>query len=162
MTTVFQFAPSPLAPFQFQPTLDGATYSAVVTWNTFGQRWYLNLYSLDGTLVVCEALIGSGDPINLASLSWANGIATATLAVPSGWKIGSVIELTIAGCVPDAYNGSVLAAISNDVTFTYPIADDPGGTTQLGVASYDIDLVWPYFASTLVFRESSQQFEVNP
>lgn len=57
--TVIPFAPSRLAPFQFSPTLDGEVYSAVVTWNLFGRRYYLNLYALDGTLVTCRAMVGS-------------------------------------------------------------------------------------------------------
>jgi hypothetical protein len=90
VTTLTDFVPSQSAPFQFQPTLDGQVYSAVVTWNLFGRRFYLNLSSLDGTLVVCKALVGSPD-------------------------------------------GS------------------------------DIDLVGGLFTtSTLVFRQSTQQFEVNP
>lgn len=88
--TTYVFAPTPTAPYQFQPTLDGAQYTANVTWNVFGQRWYLNVYQLDGTLVCAVALVGSPD-------------------------------------------------------------------------DYDINLVGGYFTtSTLVFRQSSQNFEVNP
>lgn len=59
MATLIQFAPSPLAAFQFLAVLDGQTYTCTVTWNVFGQRWYLTIETQDGTRVVTEALIGS-------------------------------------------------------------------------------------------------------
>lgn len=69
MTVVTPFVPSTSAPFQFQPTLDGATYTAIVTWNLFGQRFYFNLTTLQGVLVVSLPLIGSplGYDINLVA-----------------------------------------------------------------------------------------------
>lgn len=89
MTTITPFTPTASAPFQFQPTLDGALYTAIVTWNVFGRRYYLNLYTLQGIRV-----------------------------------------------------------------FTVPLVGSP--------LDYDISLTAGYFASTLVFREPSQQFEVSP
>lgn len=89
MTTVTPFVPSTNATFQFQPTLDGTTYTAIVTWNLFAQRFYFNLYTLQGALVVSLPLIGS--PLN-----------------------------------------------------------------------YDINLVAGYFASKVVYRAPSRQFEVSP
>lgn len=59
MTTYFDFQESQAGPFQFQPTLDGTVYTAIVTWNTFGQRYYLNLYTPDSILVLCIPVIGS-------------------------------------------------------------------------------------------------------
>lgn len=59
MTTFVDFQPSQQAAFQFQPTLDSTVYSAVVTWNIFGRRYYFNLYDLSGVLVVSLPLIGS-------------------------------------------------------------------------------------------------------
>jgi hypothetical protein len=89
MPTIIAFTPTPQAPFQFQPTLDGNSYNATVTWNVYGQRWYVNLVDGFGDLIFCLPLIGSP---------------------------------------PD----------------------------------YDISLTAGYFASTLVFRQALQQFEVTP
>jgi len=89
VTTYFDFTPTNSGPFQFSPTLDGQVYTVIVTWNVEGQRYYINIYTLTSTLVVCKSLVAS--PQN-----------------------------------------------------------------------YDISLTWGYFTSTLVFREASQQFEVNP
>ena len=67
MTTLTQFTPTVDQNFSFQPALDGAQYSVVVTWSLFGQRWILNVYTLSGTLVVSKPLTGSppGYDINL-------------------------------------------------------------------------------------------------
>lgn len=59
MTTLVPFQPSTGAPFSFQPTLDGAIYTVFITWNLFGRRFYFNLYTLDGVLVISQPLIGS-------------------------------------------------------------------------------------------------------
>lgn len=55
----FPFNPTATTPFQFQPTLDGAEYTAIVTWNVFGRRWYLTINQLDGTRVLTRAMVGS-------------------------------------------------------------------------------------------------------
>lgn len=75
-------------PFQFSPVLDGATYTAQVRWNMYGQRWYLFLYALNGTRI-----------------------------------------------------------------FTLPMVASP--------ATYDISLTAGYFATPLIYREASQQFEIG-
>lgn len=59
MTTYTPFAPNPSVAFSFNPVLDGVTYLATVTWNIFGARWYLNLFTLQGALVLSEALTAS-------------------------------------------------------------------------------------------------------
>ncbi len=56
---VIPFLPSDSAPFQFQPQLDGQTYNVIVTWNLFGERYFINIYTLQGALVACLPLIGS-------------------------------------------------------------------------------------------------------
>ena len=67
MTTTTVFAPTPLAPFVFQPTLDGQTYTVQITWSLFRQDWMLNIYTLSGQLVLTKALVGSppDDDLNL-------------------------------------------------------------------------------------------------
>ena len=76
MTTLFPFVPSPQSAFQFQPIFDGDTYTCTVTWNLFGQRWYVNCYDLSGTWIFTVARIGSpaGYDISLTA-----GYFTSTL-----------------------------------------------------------------------------------
>ncbi len=59
MTTFFAFAPSRRAVPQFSPTLDGSQYLCTVTWNLFGQRYYLGCYDLSGALQFFVAMVGS-------------------------------------------------------------------------------------------------------
>lgn len=60
VTVPYDFSPSLANPFQFQPTLDnGIVYSCFVTWNIYGQRWYLSIYTLTGQLVLSRAMVGS-------------------------------------------------------------------------------------------------------
>lgn len=160
--TVTDFVPSTVAPFQFSPTLDGATYNVIVTWSLFGRRFYINVYALDGTLVLSTALVGSPTGFVLQTITWDRGRATATAVSPHGLKVGKTVDLTITGAAPDAYNGQVQAFITGPATFSWPLAQDPGAATATGSAAYGINLVGGLFASTLIYREASNRFEVSP
>ena len=163
MTTYFQFVPNSQAPFAFQPTLDQQQYAATVSWNLFGQRWYINVNQLTGELVFSLPLLGSPDGVSIESATWAFGTVTAVTSRPHNYTVGQTVELTLTGFAPDAYNGVVLAFIVDAMTFTYSIAGNPGPTTQLGSEIYNLNLAGGYFTtSTLVYRESSQTFEVTP
>lgn len=52
MAALVGFAPSPLAPFQFQAVLDGVIYNCIVTWALVGARWFLTINNQDGTPVL--------------------------------------------------------------------------------------------------------------
>lgn len=162
--TNYPFQPSNQGPFQFQPILDGVSYNALISWGLFGQGWYFNLYSGAGDRIVSEALVGSPTGLNIESLVWdLRGNVTAKVVDPHGYKIGSVVDLVIAGAAPAAYSGEKRAFIIGPDTFTFVQAFDPGQATNLGVVSYDIDLLANRgFTSTVVFREASQTFEVTP
>lgn len=69
MTTLTQFTPQVNQNFAFGPTLDGQLYTGVVTWSLFGQRWVLNIYTLQGVLVFERPLVASPPSydINLAA-----------------------------------------------------------------------------------------------
>ncbi len=59
MTTLVTFAPTQSSSFQFQAVFDDTAYTVVVTWNLFGQRYYVNVYTVTGTLIYSLPLIGS-------------------------------------------------------------------------------------------------------
>ena len=65
MTTFVQFNPSPYANFQFNPELDGTSYTATCTWNTYSSRYYINIYDNYGTLIVTNPLIASPDDFDI-------------------------------------------------------------------------------------------------
>ena len=163
MTTLIDFQPSASAVFQFQPTLDGQVYQASVPWLAFGKRFYLLLQDLAGNTVLYTPLVGSPPAVAVASLSWAHGRATAALAAPHGWRPLDTVDVAVSDCSPTAYNGAVRALATDRSTLSWPLATDPGTATALGSVAYGIDLVGGYFStSTLVYRESTQQFEVTP
>lgn len=57
--TIVAFTPSKTAPFQFEATLDGVVHNIIVTWNTYRQGYYINVYDTSMNLVVCKPMIGS-------------------------------------------------------------------------------------------------------
>ena len=65
MTTLIRFNPTPFANFQFNPTLDGVNYVAIVTWNLYSSRYYINIYNNNGTLVVTNPVVASPDDFNI-------------------------------------------------------------------------------------------------
>ena len=162
MTTFYQFAPSSAAPYSFQPTLDGDVYNCTVTWNLFGVRYFLNVNALDGTLIMSRGLVASPVGVAIQNIQWANGAAMVTTAKPHGYRVGSIIDLTLTDNVPVAYSGQFECLITGSGTFTLFVAPNPGQPTQLGNASYGINLVGQYFNTTqIVFRDGTQQFEVT-
>lgn len=162
MTTLIPFTPSSGGPFQFQPILDGNTYTAFVTSNLSGNRYYVNLYDLNGNWIFTLPLIGSDAALTLASLTWAIGVVTATTELEHGYAVGSTIKLTISGAVADSYNGTVLALITGPMTFTYPIPTVLDDATIPGTVNYNINMAAGYFQSTMVFRQAAQTFEISP
>lgn len=162
MTTRFDFVPSNSAPFQFQPELDGATYTCVVTWNLFGRRYYLSCYDLAGVRIFTTAMVGSPGGLPLESLEWADGVARATTLEDHGYPVGSTIRFSISGSNPAAYDGTVDALIVSEDAFTFPLTADPGATVAPGAFSRDLDLAGDFFESKIVYREPARQFEVSP
>ena len=64
MSTVTAFSPTATEPFQFQAVLTDvvlgtATYNCVVLWNSFGQRWYLQVADQSGNLIVNTPMVAS-------------------------------------------------------------------------------------------------------
>lgn len=162
MTTYYNFTPSVTGPYQFQPTLDGDVYNATVTWSLFGARYYINIYDLSGTLIVSQALIGSSVGVNIASVTWANDVATVVTATPHGYLIGSTANLTMTGATPVGYNGTFECIIIDNVSFKFDLTSVLGPVTIAGVVFYNISMTAGYFNSTLVFRPATQQFKVSP
>jgi hypothetical protein len=161
--TVIPFLPTTSGPFEFQATLDGSQYSGLVAWGLVGRRYYLNLFSLAGDRLFTLPLIGSPDAVALETVTWSQGIVTVTTTTPHAYLLGATVDLTVSGMSPDGYNGDVRAFITGRSEFQYPLAGDPGDAAQLGASVYNINIAAGYFTtSKLIFRESSQQFEIVP
>src|SRR5271165_3488747 len=83
--TYFPFTPNINSPFQFTPVLDGSQYNAVVTWNLFAQRYYINLYASDGTPIFSLPVIGSTNWTNVQlSTTYQSQFATLSPTGSSG------------------------------------------------------------------------------
>jgi len=163
MTTYVTFAPSATSNFQFQCQLDGNTYNVVVTWSLFGARYYINVYSLAGVLIVSLPMTGSPNALNLSSATYANGIATVTTSDPHTFKVGSVVVLTVSNASPTDYNGTYQCRVLNNTQLSYPISTQPSASSTTGSIAYNINLLQGYFTtSTLVWRVENNQFEVSP
>lgn len=163
MTTIYPFEPSPQAPFQFQPTLDGQQYSVVVPWNVTGQRYYLNVFDLAGNRIVTIPLIGSPDVLEIRALAWANGRAIVTTIESHGLVVGTPATWTVSDCTPEAYNGTFQVTAMDSNRVFYNLTADPGDANILGTIGRNIDILGAYFrTSSLIFRESLNRFEVNP
>ena len=160
-TTFIEFVPSNILAPNFQVTLDGEIYTVTMIWNLFAQRYYLEIQSLDGTVVLYTALVGSPIGIDVSALSWANGKVTVTTTVPHGLRIGRIVMVTVTGAIPAAYNGLVQALVTDRNELTYQLASDPGSATTFGSVQQNIDLVAGLFADTLVYRQANRQFEVT-
>lgn len=156
MTTYVAFVPSTTAPFQFQATFDGAQYNVIVTWNEFGQRYYINVYDLGGNLQLARSLVSSGAKL-ASTFSWSYGTAAATTAANHNVPVGQMAAIT-ASDTGVGYDGAYQALATGPSTLSYLLSSNPG-TTATGNVSQDVDLLGGYFTSSLVFREASQQFE---
>jgi hypothetical protein len=100
--------------------------------------------------------------LNISAASWANGKSTITTVFNHGFTIGQVVDITVIGIVPVAYNGMVKVLITGKNTLTYPIPANPGAATVLGSIQQNINLVAGLFASTMVYRAANRQFEITP
>jgi hypothetical protein len=157
MTTYVDFVPSTTAAFQFQATFDGAPYNVVVTWNEFGQRYFINVYDLGGTLILARAISASSTKLQ-ATFTWSFGTVTAVTDGAHNVPVGAIANMT-ASDTGIGYDGTYQALATDVDVFTYSLAVNPGQTST-GNLSQDVNLLAGYFTtSTLVFRTATQQFE---
>jgi len=164
MTTYIQFVPQPAQAFVFSATLDGIGVTCQVPWNLFGNRWYLSMLDLNGISIAYRALAASPDPLPIKFISWEqdDGVFVETIE-PHMFEFMSTCNLTLAGVVPDVLNGVWSSFITGPNTFNFKLMTDPGPISSFGQVSNDINLAAGYFSnSTLVFRQSTQMFEITP
>ncbi len=163
MTSYYPLTPSNRVAPSVQVTLDGSLYTLTALWMIFGQRYYVQCTDQSNNIIFLLPLVETAPSINVSTASWleATGLVTMQTTTPFPFPIGSVANLTIAGCSPDAYNGYFPCNIQNSTTFTYQMLTDPGNFSSPGNVSLLLNLGAGYFVtSTLVYRNS--QFEVTP
>jgi hypothetical protein len=174
MTTVTPFLPSNIKPFSFNALLDAGNYQITVTWNVSAQRFYINVYGLDGSWVITVPLIASPPARPIASVKYDPFMnqVLVTMVDPSLWPVplapgglvtkpGAMIDYTLEYFQPTAYNGIFRGMHINETTFSYPMATDPGSVLILGSVSRKLNMVQGVFAiSSLIYRNGA--FEIDP
>ena len=156
MTTYVDFVPSPVAPFQFQATFDSAQYNVIVTWNEFGERYYINVYDLASNLILARAIASSGAKLS-ATFSWSSNYATAVTSGNHNVPVGQMAAIQVSG-TGLGFDGSYQALASSAMTLMYVLSANPGSPGS-GNVGQDVNLLAGYFNSSLIFRGATQQFE---
>jgi hypothetical protein len=159
VSTFVDFTPSTTEVFAFQPTLsNGVQYAATVTWNVFGQRWYLTLADLQGNQIVTRALCASGPQLP-GSFTWDDGVASVTTTGNHNVPIASQAAIRVLQ-TDSGFDGQYLALATDAAAFTYPLPTDPGQSAPIsGTVSFDLDLLAGYGIGSLFFHYETQQFE---
>ena len=160
MSTTVPFAPSTTSAFTFQPTINGTQYTAVVTWNMVEQRYYLNLYSVSGALVICTAVVSSGPQLG-ATLTWSSqggGLATAVTNAPHNVPIGQLANVYISQ-TGTAFDGQWQVLSTGPSTFTYALGNPDDNQPLIGQLSFNVNLVAFLGGGFLLYRYSSGVFE---
>lgn len=159
-TQTIAFVPQATSIFQQQVSLDGSQYTLTILWSLFGARYYVQITDQTGVLVVYRPLIGSPLGYNLSAVTSANNIVTVTTSTPHTFVVGSVVPLTISGCVPDAYNGLFDCNITSHIQFTYSLATASNGASGVGQVNYYMSMTAGYFDSDLVYYPDNNQIVI--
>ena len=174
MTTVIPFTPSNITTPTVPMTLDGVNYNVTVTWNVSAQRYYINVYALDGTWIITVPLVSSPPAREVQSARYDPflNIVTIQMVDPTLWPVplshegistppGQIIDYTLIGFSPNTYNGKFRCLNLDAVTFIFSMPTDPGPVTILGNVNRLLNMIEPLFTiNSLVYRNSA--FEINP
>jgi hypothetical protein len=173
MTTVIPFLPSNINQPNFVATFDGNDYRVVITWNVSARRYYVNIYGQDGTWIITVPLVQTPPARPVQSVVYDNlrRVITVQMTDPSTWPVplakgglltpfGTIVDYTLENFDPVVLNARWRSLQVNEVTFSFPLANDPGEINILGTVSRYINMVGGLFNSTLIYRNGA--FEVNP
>jgi hypothetical protein len=171
MTTIIPFIPSNLVTPTFTATFDGDDYRVTITWNISAQRYYVNIYAQDGTWIVTVPLVQTPPSRAIDSVEYdiLRRVMTMTLVnpiyfpVPLGSNLtrpGTVLDYTLENFDPPSLNGVQRSLHIDDLTFSFPLANDPGQINVIGSICRYIDMAAGIFDSTFIYRNG--YFEVTP
>jgi hypothetical protein len=162
--TYYPFKPSQVAAPRFQAVIDGVLTTVVVTWNVAAQRYYINVYTSTGALVVARAVVETARarPLNVFYYDNTQRAMIGILANPVWRPVGQIVNYTFEGFQPESLNHAQLVIRYGYHTgmFAYRINTNPGEVTVLGSVSRYANMLEGYANQTsLIFRNN--QFEVN-
>lgn len=160
-TTVVNFVQSTIAPFQFQPTMNGVQYAASILWNVFGERYYLQLTDLLGNPVKFRSVVSSG-PRLLGSFVWADNVAAVNCQVPHNIPVGACANVVMSGTA-SSFDGSVQVLAVSATAVTYALTTNPQQSQPLtGTMSFVVNLVEGAGIGFMHFFSDSQTYEYGP
>lgn len=152
------FVPSTITAFNFQPTWDNTIYNVTVTWNVFGQRYYVNVTDTSGNLILCRGMSETG-PGFVSSFTWLNGIATVTTATPHNVPLGAVANIYVSG-TGDTFDGSWQALATGAYTMTYAVDEPANVLPENGTLSFPLNLIEGYLpGGWLLYHADTGQIE---
>jgi hypothetical protein len=174
MTTVIPFIPSNIITPKFNVLLDNTNCTITVTWNVSAQRYYINVYSTDGTWIITTPLVSCPPARSVNSVNWdsTRRVLNVQMVDPSFWPVplasgalaipsGTIIDYTLEGFQPATYNGLFRGLQIDEITFSVPMDTDPGQVVVMGNVNRLMNMVQSIFqTSSLVYRNGA--FEVNP
>jgi hypothetical protein len=159
--TFVTFTPSTNSVFSFQPSLNGTLYNVTVTWNIFGQRFYVNVYDLSNNLILARALVSSG-PTLQASFTWANGWAQAQCTNPHNVPVGRVVTINVSQ-TGGVFDGDFSALVNGNHRLTWQTSNPNAPTVVNGNVNFSWNLILGYVAGAyLLYHFDTQQFEFGP
>jgi hypothetical protein len=174
MTTVIPFIPSNIAVPKFNVLLDNSNCMITVTWNVSAQRYYINVYTTDGTWIITTPLVSCPPARAVESVKWdsTRRALMVQMVDPSLWPVplasgglltppGTMIDYTLEGFQPTTFNGLFRGLTVDEVTFSIPMDTDPGQVVVMGNVNRLMNMVQSVFqTSSLVYRNGA--FEINP
>lgn len=143
MSTTIQFTPSTAGPFQFKPTIANTLYTAFVTQNLFGGRYYLNLFDQSGALVLSRPLSSTGPKLQ-ATLTWEDtgigGLATITTASAHNVPVGQLANVYVSQ-TGASFNGLWQVLSVSEIELTYALPNPNFVQPLPGSVSFPVNLV---------------------
>jgi hypothetical protein len=142
--------------------LDYQDITMMVTWNVAAQRYFINLYTLDGVWVCTVPLVETSNGQQVLAMTYDpdQGVLIGKMTAPMRRPPGQIVDYMLENFSPVSINGPQQCLTLADQRFSFA-APDPGVISVMGHASRYQNMVKGYFQySTLIYR--SGQFETNP
>jgi hypothetical protein len=162
VTTYVPFRRSNVTAPRLTVVLDYQDTTMVVSWNVAAQRYYINLYTLDGVWICTVPLVETSQGQRVLAMIYNpyQGVLIARMESPMRRPPGQIVNYTLEGFSPPSINGPQECLTLADQRFSFQ-SDDPGVITVMGHASRYHNMAQGYFQySTLIYRNG--QFETNP
>jgi hypothetical protein len=92
-----------------------------------------------------------------------SGCVVVETVRPHGYEFMATVELTLSDAQPANLNGLKSCFITGPTTYRFETMETFSSVLDYGRTDYNINLVQNYMSeSTVVFRENTQNYEINP